>query len=147
MISFSLRLVRSLASFGKVTGSIDFKPSNCSEILKVHSLQRGYLSPPFQIIPPLWSPLVGGWWDGKGERVMRWQFGKGGRVVRRKDGWFYSRVGNTGRVQDFIFLFLMLIKGTKGQSDVNQGNEGDGLKIFLCACRDGKTLLRSSTSC
>ena len=41
----------------------------------------------------------------------------------------------------------MLIKRTKGQSDVNQGNEGDGLKIFLQACRDGKTLLRSSTSC
>ena len=41
----------------------------------------------------------------------------------------------------------MLIKGTKGRSDVNQGNEGDGLKIFLCACRDGKTLLRSSASC
>ena len=51
-------------------------------------------------------------------------------------------------VQDFIFLFLMLIKGTKGQSDViNQGNEGDGLKIFLCAHRGGKTLLRSSVSC
>ena len=28
----------------------------------------------------------------------------------------------------------MLIKGTKGQSDVNQENEGDGLKIFSCAC-------------
>ena len=36
----------------------------------------------------------------------------------------------------------MLIKGKKGQYDVNQGSEGDGLKmIFLCACRDGKTLL------
>ena len=44
--------------------------------------------------------------------------------------WFYSRVEKTGLVQDFIFLFLMLIKGTKGLSDVNQGNEGDGLKIF-----------------
>ena len=41
----------------------------------------------------------------------------------------------------------MLIKGMKGQSDVNQGNEGDGLKIFLHARRDGKALLRSSTSC
>ena len=28
---------------------------------------------------------------------------------------------------------MMLIKRTKGWSDVNQGNEGDGLKIFLCA--------------
>ena len=35
----------------------------------------------------------------------------------------------------------MLIKGTKGRSDVNQGKEGDELKIFLCAHRDGKTLL------
>ena len=47
----------------------------------------------------------------------------------------------------FLVLFLMLIKGMKGQSDVNQGNEGDGFKIFLSACRDGKTLLRSSASC
>ena len=43
---------------------------------------------------------------------------------------FYSRDGNSGLVQDFIFLFLMLIKGTKGPSDVNEGNEGSGLKIF-----------------
>ena len=55
--------------------------------------------------------------------------------------WFYSRVGNTGCVQDFVFLFLILIKGMKRQSDVNQGNEGEGLKIFLRACKDGKTLL------
>ena len=61
--------------------------------------------------------------------------------------WFYSRVGNTSRVQDFIFLFLVLIKGTKGQCDVNQGSEGDGLKTFLHTRRDGKTLLRSSASC
>ena len=61
--------------------------------------------------------------------------------------WFYARVENAGLVQDLILLFLMLIKGTKGRSDVNQGNEGDGLKIFLRARRDGKTLLRSSASC
>ena len=41
----------------------------------------------------------------------------------------------------------MLIKGTKGRSDVNQGNEGDGLKIFLRFHRDGKTLLRYSARC
>ena len=29
----------------------------------------------------------------------------------------------------------MLIKGKKGQSDVNQENRGDGLKIFLRARR------------
>ena len=45
-----------------------------------------------------------------------------------------------------ILLFLMLIKETKGRSDVNQGNKGDELKIFLCVHRDGKTLLRSSAS-
>ena len=32
-------------------------------------------------------------------------------------------------------------------SDVNQGNEGDGLKTFLHSCRAGETLLRSSASC
>ena len=32
----------------------------------------------------------------------------------------------------------MLIKGTKGRSDVNQENEGDGLKIFLHVHRDGR---------
>ena len=41
----------------------------------------------------------------------------------------------------------MLIKGTKERSDVNQGNEGDGLKIFLRARRDGETLLRHSELC
>ena len=41
----------------------------------------------------------------------------------------------------------MLIKGRKGRSDVNQGNEGNRLKIFLLVHRDGKTLLRSSASC
>ena len=32
----------------------------------------------------------------------------------------------------------MLIKGMKGRSDVNEGNEEDRLKIFLCARRDGR---------
>ena len=44
------------------------------------------------------------------------------------------------------FFLLMLIKGTKRLSDVNQGNEGVGLKIFLCVHRDEKTLFRSSVS-
>ena len=52
--------------------------------------------------------------------------------------------------------FLVLFKGGEHRasarfylfvSNVNQGNKGDGLKIFLHARRDGKTLLRSSTSC
>ena len=72
---------------------------------------------------------------------MRWE---GGRVMR----WQGGRVGG-GR-------FLVLFKGGEHRtsprfylfvSDVNQGNEGDGLKIFLRAHRDRKTLLRSSASC
>ena len=46
--------------------------------------------------------------------------------------------GGEQRVGPRFYLFV---------SDVNQGNEGDELKVFLCAHRDGKTLLRSSTSC
>ena len=51
---------------------------------------------------------------------------------------FYSRVGDAGLVQDFTFLFLMLIIETKEQ---------DVLQIFLCGRRDGKILLRSNASC
>ena len=71
------------------------------------------------------------WEGGKGGKVMRWQGRKGGRMVRcmvmvmvmGRNGngngkvggsWSYSRVGNTGRVQDFYFFV----------SDVNQGNKG-----------------------
>ena len=37
-----------------------------------------------------------------------------------------------------FYLFVSDVnKGTKGWSDENQGNEGNGLKIFLYACRDG----------
>ena len=52
--------------------------------------------------------------------------------------------------------FLVLFKGGENRvsprfclfvSDVNQGNEGDRLKIFLRARKGGKTLLRSSASC
>ena len=43
--------------------------------------------------------------SGKGDRVVSWG---GGRFL------FYSRVWNAGRVQDFIFLYLMLINGTQG---------------------------------
>ena len=52
--------------------------------------------------------------------------------------WFCSRVLDVGWVQDFIFLFLMLINETKEQ---------DMFKIFLHSRRDGKTLLRSYTNC
>ena len=43
-----------------------------------------------------------------------------------------------GWLQDFIFLFLMLINGTKEQ---------DVFKIILRRRRDGKTLVRSYGSC
>ena len=74
------------------------------------------------------------WEGGKGGKVMKWQGGKGGRVVK----WEGER---------FLVLFLMLIKGMKERSDINQGNEGDRFKIFLSAWSDGKILLRSSASC
>ena len=82
------------------------------------------------------------WWEvGEVERWKgtRWQVGKGGRVVRWEGGRFLVsfKVGEH-RVSPRFYLFV---------SDVNQGNEGDGLKIFLSAHRAGKTLLRSSTSC
>ena len=44
---------------------------------------------------------------------------------------------DAGCVQNFIFLFLMLIKRTKRR---------DGFKIFLRNTRDVKTLLRSSAN-
>ena len=53
--------------------------------------------------------------------------------------------------------YLVLFKGGRHKlspgfhlfvSNVNQGNKrGDGIKIFLRGCRDGKTLLRSFMSC
>ena len=82
-----------------------------------------------------------------GDRLVRWEGWKGNEVVN----WKVERVvrWEGGR-------FLVLLKGEEHRvsprfylsaSDVNQGNEGDGLKIFLRARRDGKTLLRSSSSC
>ena len=78
------------------------------------------------------------WKDGKGGR-MRSQGGEGGRVVRWEGVRFLVLFkGGEHRMSPRFYLFL---------SDVNQGNEGDRLKTFLCACRDEKTLLRSSASC
>ena len=81
---------------------------------------------------------------GFGEVKCWWEVGEVGswEVPGFIQGW-----GTQGKSKILSFCFLMLIKGTKGQSDVNQGKEGDGWKIFLCARRDGKTLLRSSASC
>ena len=64
--------------------------------------------------------------------------GKAG--VMRWEGWKFLALfkGGEYRLSPRFYLFV---------SDVNQGNKGDGLKIFLRGCKDGKTLLRSSASC
>ena len=78
-------------------------------------------------------------WEGERFLVL---FKKGGRRVSLI---FYLLV--SGVNQHFIFLLLMLIKGTKRWSDLNQGNEGNGLKIYFRAFRNRNTLLRLSMSC
>ena len=78
------------------------------------------------------------WESGKGGRVMRKQGGKGRRLVRWEGGKFLVLFkGGKHRISPRFCLFF---------TDVNQGNEGVGLKIFLCVHRDGKTLFRSSVS-
>ena len=52
--------------------------------------------------------------------------------------WFDSRMGDPVLVQDFIFLFLMIIKGMRRRWE---------FKIFLRDPRNKKSFLRSSTSC
>ena len=71
----------------------------------------------------------------EGSELARWEKWEGNIV---EGSWLYSRVGDVGWLQDFVFLFLMLINGTKEQ---------DRLKIILRGRRDGKTLLRSYASC
>ena len=90
-------------------------------------------------------------WEGRnGGRVIRWQGGKGRRKVVRWEGgrllFFFK--GWKHRVIPRFYLFVSDVnEGNKEWSDVNQWNEGDRLKIFFCAHRDGKTLLGSSASC
>ena len=77
--------------------------------------------------------------ESVGGRLVRWEGGKSRRVVRWEGGRFLVLFkGGEHSVSPRFYLFV---------SDVNQWNEGDGFKIFLHACRDGKTLLRSSASC
>ena len=81
------------------------------------------------------------WQGGKEGRVVRWQVGKGGRVVRRQGGkggkvlrWHGGRFlvlfkgGRCMVSQRFhLFLFLMLINGTKGTGwvqDVHVWSQG-----------------------
>ena len=59
--------------------------------------------------------MVVRWQVGKGRRVVRCQGGKGGRVVKWQGKRFLVLFegGEHRGVQDFIFLFLMLIDETK----------------------------------
>ena len=66
--------------------------------------------------------------------MARWERREINGVARWEVPGFIQMWGRQG----FIFLFLMLINETKEQ---------DMFKIFLCGCRDGKTLLRSNVSC
>lgn len=52
--------------------------------------------------------------------------------------WFYSRMEDTRWVQDFFFLFLLLMKEMRRQYE---------LQPFLCVSRDGKILFYNSRSC
>ena len=78
--------------------------------------------------------IVGGWW------VVSW-----GRKSYLRPAeiasfcsWFYSRMGDEEWVQDFIFSFLVLIKGMSRRSE---------FKISLRDPSGGEILLRSSASC
>lgn len=92
----------------------------------------------------VWSSLMllGVWWVWKGRKVVRWESrkdggsGKVGKLWEWQGSWSYSRVGDVEWVQDFMVLFLMLIKATMGW---------DGFKIFLHGYRNGKTLLKHFT--
>ena len=82
--------------------------------------------------------VVRGWQGGKSAKVMRWQ---GGRVVKWYGGSFLVLFKGVGhRVSRRFHLFV---------SDVDQQwNEGqDRFKIIWRGQRDGRTLLRSNTSC
>ena len=76
---------------------------------------------------------VGGWcWHGAESLICGWL--KPHLMSAR----FHSRMGDAGSVQDFIFLFLIWIKGMRRPIE---------FKIFLCGPMEGKILLRSFMSC
>ena len=79
---------------------------------------------------------VGGWQLSWAESLIQNRLNRIYCDVNLLCFWFYSRIGGTGWVQDFIFLFLMLIKEMRRQGE---------FKIFLREPRDGKILLRPST--
>ena len=76
------------------------------------------------------------WERWKGNEVATWERRESGEVRKWEVPGFIQGWGTQGESRFHLFV-----------SDVTQGNKGDGLKIFLCAQRDGKTLLRSSVSC
>ena len=63
------------------------------------------------------------WEGGEVGKVGDWCGWEGRRVVGGKIGGsgFYSRVGDAECVQNFSFLFLILIKGTKRQNEIAIG--------------------------
>ena len=86
--------------------------------------------------------VVKRWQSGNGVRIVRWQGGKGGRMMKRQGGRFLVLFKSGGhrvspRFHHFSSFFFFS-NGTKEQ---------DRLKIIWHGQRDGRTLLRSNTSC
>ena len=78
---------------------------------------------------------MGRWERWKVNDLARWERRESGEVGRWE---VYGFIRGWGTQCESKILFFYV---------VNKGNEGDGLKFFLHAHRDGKTLLRSSASC
>ena len=89
------------------------------------------------VIFVVWSAwiLVGGWQLSGTESLIQSRLNRICCDANLLCSWFYSRTGEAGWVQDFIFLFLMLMKAMKRRGE---------FKIFLRDPRDGKILLRFS---
>ena len=79
-------------------------------------------------------------WEGeKGGRIVRWQGAKGGRVVKWQGRFLVLFKSGGCRVSPRFHLFVF---------DVDQQwKEEGGFKIIGHGHRDGKTVLRSNTSC
>ena len=79
---------------------------------------------------------MGRWERWKGNDMAKWERWESDEVGRWEVHGFIQGWGKQCESKIFFFFY-----------GVNQGNEGDGLKFFLRARRDGKTFLRSSASC
>ena len=85
--------------------------------------------------------IVRSWQGGKGARVVTWLGGKSGRMVKCQGGRFLVLFKSGGhRVSSRFHLFV---------SDVDQQwNKGAGqAQDIWLGQRNGRTLLRSDTSC